>query len=112
MDFPADQVAELKRLWPGAQRAEEGGITFILLPGLAMPEGCSPASTDVLFCPTPRDGYPSRLYFADVIQSPKVLNWAGQSHILGRTWQAFSWRVDEPGLRLAQLVMTHLQALR
>lgn len=112
MDFPADQVAELKRLWPGAQRADEGGITYLLLPDLALPDGCSPARIDALLCPTPRDGYPSRLYFAGAVQSPTPLNWAGQSYILGRTWRVFSWRVDEPGLRLAQLVMAHLRALR
>src|SRR4051812_44343348 len=75
MSFPDDQVGELKRLCPLAQHCDEGGRSYVLLPGLALPEGCSPATTDALLCPTERDGYPSRLFFADRVASSAPLNW-------------------------------------
>jgi hypothetical protein len=112
MSFPGDQVEELKRLLPNVQRCSEGGRTYIYLPGLSLPEGCSPARTDALLCPTERDGYPSRLFFADRIQCPASRNWNALGvRILERNWNAFSWRVNT-NLRLAQLLAAHLKGLR
>lgn len=112
MDFPLDQVGELKQLFPGVQRCDEGGYAYFLLPGLSLPGGCTPGHADILLCPMPRDGYPSRLFFAQVVQSPVSRNWNNTSRILERNWHAFSWIIDQPGLRLAQLVAAHLEALR
>lgn len=114
MNFPADQVDELKTLYPAVQRGEEGGYTYFLIPQIPMPANCSPASVDVLLCPTPRDGYPSRLFFAQQVLCPKALNWNVRGmRILERLWCTFSWRIPEaPNLRLAQLLRTHLEALR
>ena len=39
MDFPRDQLEELKRLYPGVQRCDESGFTFFLLPDVALPDG-------------------------------------------------------------------------
>ena len=75
MSFPEDQVAELKLLCAEAQQCEEAGCTYLLLPGLKLPKGCSPAKTDALLCPTARDGYPFRLFFAERVQSSTKLNW-------------------------------------
>ncbi len=113
MNFPDDQVEELKAMFGGVSRGVEGGVTYFLIPGLALPEGCNPSRTDALLCPTPRDGYNSRLFFADRVQSRQSLNWnAVGVRILERNWNAFSWQVNRPGLRLAQLVSAHLRALR
>lgn len=112
MTFPDDQVEELKLLSPGAERCEEGGKTYLYLPGLSLPDGCAPARIDALLCPTERDGYSSRLFFAVRVQSPASRNWnANGVRILERNWEAFSWKVP-PGLRLAQMVGAHLRGLR
>jgi hypothetical protein len=112
MSFPDDQVGELKRLCPEARQCDEGGRTYLLLPGLALPEGCSPATTTALLCPTERDGYPSRLFLAERVQSRTPLNWnASGVRILERNWHAFSWKVN-PDLRLTQMIAAHLRALR
>jgi hypothetical protein len=109
---PEDQLQEVAALYPGAATAEEGGVTFILLPGAALPDGVTPTHVDLLLCPLERDGYPCRLFFASAIQGGPSLNWHVQgTRILDRAWWAFSWRVP-PGLRLAQMVEAHLQALR
>lgn len=111
MDFPADQLEELKQLVPGAARADEGGSPFFLLPNLILPDGCKPTSCDCLLSPKPHGGYPSRLYFAHVVKSGP--NWNAKNvQILGRNWQGYSWQTNQEGLRLAQLVMEHLRALR
>ncbi|MDD5259490.1 MAG: hypothetical protein PHD29_05940 [bacterium] len=111
--FPEDQISELKKLSPDVMLAEEGGIEYLLIPKLAMPPNCDPAIVDVILCPVQRDGYPSRLFFAQKVKSPKTLNWNGQDvRILDKTWHAYSWKVIRPGLRLAQMVSAHLAALR
>lgn len=110
--YPEDQVAELKLLCPDVSRVEEAGCTFLLLPGLYLPEGCNPARTDALLCPTPRDGYASRLFFAERVQSKPERNWnATGVRIAERNWHAYSWKTN-PNLRLAQMVAAHLRALQ
>lgn len=112
MSFPSDQIEELKRLLGTVQAAEEGGTTYFLIPALALPAGCTPSIVDALLCPTSRDGYPSRLFFAERIQSPISRNWnANGVRIIERNWYAFSWKVPE-NLRLAQIIGVHLRGLR
>lgn len=111
MEFPEEQLTELKTLAPGAARSEEAGLPYFLLPDLQLPDGCSLTVADCLLCPVPKDGYSSRLYFSHVVKAGP--NWHMQNvHILGRNWNAFSWQTNEPNLRLAQMVMEHLRALR
>lgn len=112
--FPEDQIAELRKLSPGLMQGTEAGVTYFLLPQFELPEGCTPGRTDVLLCPTPRDGYDSRVFFAAQISSGKPLNWNHVNvRILERNWSAYSWKVNHRvGLRLAQILLAHLQALR
>ena len=112
MLFPEDQIAELKQLCPDVQLHEEAGCAFLLLPGLNLPEGCRPRTLDALLCPTPRDGYPSRLFFSEKVTSPTERNWnATGIRIAERSWTAYSWKAN-PNLRLAQMIAAHLGALR
>lgn len=114
MSFSEDQVAELKRLCPDLCEVVEANCSYVLLPGLNLPEGCSPARTDALLCPSARDGYPSRLFFSERIESKAsaIPNWnVNGLRIVERNWHAYSWKVN-PQLRLAQMVAAHLRALR
>ncbi len=115
MDFPRDQLEELKRLYPGVQLCDEGGFSFFLLPDVALPEGCVPSRADLLLCPMFRDGYPSRLFIAERISTSANLNWNGTCRILDHNWHAFSWMADQDDqnhLRLAQRVALHMRGLR
>jgi hypothetical protein len=114
MKFAEDEVAELKMLFPGVSKYEEGGITYFLIPSLMLPPRCDPKSTDALFCPMNRgDGYESRLFFSSKVRSPVERNWNGQDvRIIERNWFAYSWKIGESKLRLVQMISAHLRALQ
>lgn len=114
MEFPSDQVEELKSAFPAVFRADEGGITYFLIPNYELPLGSSPGVVDVLLCPTAdRHGYPSRLFFSQQVNSRTPLNWNTNGvRILERNWFAYSWKITQPGLRLMQLLALHLRALQ
>lgn len=114
MEIPPDQIEELKSAYPTVLSAEEGGIVYFLIPQIPLPTGTLPAVADVLLCPTAdRHGYPSRLFFAEQVQSPKPLNWnTNNVRILERNWFAYSWKVTQQGLRLMQILALHLKALQ
>jgi hypothetical protein len=111
MDLPQDQIDELKKIAPDLSAAEEGGFTYLLLRNVVMPEGCIPQHCDLLLCPVAKDGYESRLYFASQIVGCADRNWNGNLRVLERNWFAFSWKV-QPGLRLAPMLIIHLNGLR
>jgi hypothetical protein len=112
MQFADDQVRELARLYAGVQQAVEIEVTYFLIRDLELPAGCIPATVDSLLCPTLRDGYQSRLFFATQVSGGPARNWnATGVRILERNWYAVSWKTRE-GLRLAQMVSAHLDALR
>lgn len=111
MTFEQDQIEELKRIAPNLCIAEEGGLPYMLIRQLQLPEGCQPAIADVLLCPKPRDGYESRLFFPQIITGIPGHNWNGNLRALERNWYAISWKV--PGnLRLAETLLIHLKAFR
>ena len=112
MDLTHDQVEELRSFCDGVARAAEGGYTYLLLSGLRLPPGAAPALIDALLCPMPRDGYTSRLFFAARVTARQALNWNGSIRILERNWEAFSWCISQTNLRPAQMLATHLTALR
>ena len=114
MTFPEDQITELKRHCAELSQYEEASITYLLLKKLLLPEGCRPSACDALLVPNGRDGYSSRLFFDQTIQpaTARALNWnAVGVRVIERNWQAFSWRVNRPNLRLEELLVAHLKGL-
>ena len=111
MNFDETQIIELKNITPNLSIAEEGGYEFILIEGLKLPDGCQPTVVDALLCPTPREGYQSRLYFSEKIGGCPARNWNGNIRVLERNWYAISWQVPS-GLKLFEILFVHLKALR
>lgn len=108
----SDEVRELADLWPCVESLEEQGKAYFRFPNLPLPPGCDPRSTTALLCAHERDGYPSRMFFSQVIRSPTQRNWnTRNAFIAGGAWHAFSWRVDPATNRLAQVVRAFLRAL-
>ncbi len=113
MNYPAEEVAELKMLCPLAARCDEGNTTVFVLPSVTLPAGCTPNVVDALLWPSERDGYPSRLFLSEkVIKPGGQPNWNSNVRILERNWHAFSWHLHRTDLRLAQMVAEHLRGLR
>jgi hypothetical protein len=114
MQYPIDQIDELKAAFPSVLSAEEGGTVYFLIPNCRLPDGTSPPATDVLLCPkSDRHGYPSRLFFAQQVNSSKPLNWNTNGvRILERIWYAYSWKINQQGLRLIQILAMHLKPLQ
>ncbi len=107
-----EHLQELRSLCPDTKTTSEGGVDYVLLPALKLPDGCSPAAVDCLLCLGARDGYPNRLLFAQVVNGPGARNWNGQNiRVAERNWFAYSWRVPG-GLRPIETLIGHLQALR
>ena len=108
------EVDELKEAYPGVKVGTEAGVIYYLIEGLSLPERCVPVASDVLFCPSPREGYPSRLFTAGQIDGPfrSKPNWTATNlRILERNWFAYSWKVRE-GMRLLPTLRAHLDAFR
>lgn len=110
--YSDEELETLKLISPDAMAAEEAGAVVFMLPQLKLPPGCTPDQVDVLLCPTGRDGYPSRLYFAQQVTSPTQRNWNGQWFVLEKNWFAFSWKVAAENLSLVQTLQEHLEALK
>jgi len=111
MRYPKDQLEEFKaQLGPDVREFEEGGYVYLYIPGLKMPPGCTPEITDALLCPQPHSGYTSRLFFKEIIQTPKPVNWNGQYLIVGEQWHAFSYN-NVKDMPLLNMVMNHLRGM-
>lgn len=107
----ADQAQHLKAYCKGVSTLQDGGMTLYRLEALALPDGCSPPRIDALLCNFERDGYQSRLFFAQRLQCPIERNWNFDGPIAGQRWFSFSWKVDPSGLCLRQLLASHLEGL-
>ncbi|MDD2300487.1 MAG: hypothetical protein PHU69_12730 [Fermentimonas sp.] len=105
-----EQFQALKETCTNAQVFEESGYTYIYIPDQKMPPGCKPPVSDVILCPQEHSGYTSRLFFKDIIQTPKQLNWNGQAFILGQQWHAFSFN-NVANMPLLNMVINHLRGL-
>jgi hypothetical protein len=109
--FEAEQIDELKKMFPEIKQCQENGHIYFYIPDYTLPEGCKPQKANLLFCPTERDGYNSRLFFSEKITTSKPLNWnANCVRILESNWYAFSWRIA-PNMRLAQMFAAHIGGL-
>lgn len=110
MDYPQEQIAELKRYCSKVSALTEGNATFLYLEQLRLPEGCEPAACDALLRPFQgADGYPSQLYFSEQIKSPYARNWnVINARICEKNWFAFSWKVNPASPTLARILVAHL----
>lgn len=106
------EIRELFQLCQDAKEFTEFGKRYILLCGLRLPSHCAPSVLDALLCLDERDGYATRLYFAQQVSCRNGLNWNAQNvPILQRNWSSYSWRVVATG-RPIEVLAQHLKAFR
>jgi hypothetical protein len=110
VEYPREQLEDLKRYCSKLTALNEGNVTFFHLEGLRLPSGCVPQTCDALLCPVDRESYPSRLYFSAQIVSPYTRNWNVSNARIGeKNWFAFSWKVTLVSPTLVQLLLAHLE---
>lgn len=105
-----EELEQLKKYCAGVSRHLEAQVEYFHLKGLRLPKGCTPEVVDAIFCPTPRDGYESRLGFEQKIATTHPRNWT-EIRILDRNWAAFSWRYPFNGLTPLQKLLGHFEGL-
>lgn len=109
MTFDSDEIRKIREISSSVASATDGGITFLLIEGLRLPEKCTPKVVNALLCPVLKDGYSSRLYFELIPQGIQPLNWNGNLWLLDKNWHAFSWQTS-PGQKLFEMIVEHLNA--
>lgn len=110
MEYPQEQIDELKRYCSRVSALTEGNGTFLHLEQLRLPDGCEPAVCDALLRPfTGGDGYPSQLYFSVLVKSPYTRNWnVSNARLCEKNWFAFSWKVSPVSPTLVKILVAHL----
>lgn len=109
MEYPKEQIDELKKYCSSVSAMAEAGVTYLLLEGLRLPAGCKPPVCNALLRPVPGDGYPSRLFFSEMITSSYTRNWNVNNARIGeKNWVAFSWTVNLVTPTLAQILVAHM----
>jgi hypothetical protein len=109
MPEPLD-LTGLETVSSGITTFTEGGQRYVHLPLLRLPDGCNPAATAALICMDTRDGYPTRLFFAQPIASRTSLNWRPTTAIAGKQWYSFSWNNVPSSTRPVEVLIGHLTA--
>lgn len=114
MSFEQDQIDELKCYYSNLSVVEDAGQRFILIPLLQLPDGCVPQGVEGLLCPSPRDGYPSRLFLSSKIKhNGPGQNWNADGVVIaGKRWWAVSWKTNNNNQRILGMVTAHLQAFK
>jgi|ERR1700733_2842118 len=110
MQFPQEQIDELKPYCSSLSALTEANATYFHLIGLRLPPGCTPEICDALLRPFKgNDSYPSQLYFSVAIRSPFGRNWnVSNARICEKNWFAFSWKHTLVLPTLAQMLVNHL----
>lgn len=104
-----EHLEELQLICQGAKEMSEGGLAYIHLPSLKLPEGCSPAEVEALLCLSSHSGYSTRLFLRERVAG-RGNNWTTHC-VLGRSWHTWSWNHIPSSLRPMQILAEHLRGL-
>jgi hypothetical protein len=103
-------LEELSRLCGEASVIVEGGVDFISLPRLRLPDGCNPQIQAALLCTGQHAGYTTRLLLASPVPG-RGAHWTTHM-VAGRFWHTWSWNQVPAGSRPAEILAEHLRGLR
>lgn len=105
-----EQLDELRAVFGDVTEKAEGGVDFVVLPRLVLPEGCAPREMKALLCLGQHGGYTTRLFLQQAVAG-RGANWS--SHVvLGSPWWTWSWNQVPANLRPAEILAEHLRGLR
>jgi hypothetical protein len=103
-------LQELRSVCGEVSVVTEGGVDFVFLPRVVLPQGCNPRETAALLCIGQHAGYTTRLFLPTVIAG-KGANWT-QHMVAGKLWHTWSWNLVLASLRPAEILVEHLRGLR
>ena len=109
MPRAAEDLEEVRKfLCPAAREVVEGGVEYLHLPNLKMPDGT--VQDALLRLTVTGDGYATRLYLAREIDG-KGSNWTAH-RILDRQWFTWSFKEVSPQERLVVILANHFRPLK
>lgn len=100
---------ELRRVYPTAQKVQEGQRLLAFLPGLMVSTSAGPRKVNALLYPYDHNGYQTRLFFSE--QLPSHANFSA-FNVCGATWYAPSWQGISASLPWSEIVANHLRAIK
>ena len=105
-----EQLDELRAAFGEVTSMVEGGVDFVFLPRLVLPEGCTTREMQALLCLGQHTGYTTRLFLQYAVTG-RCANWSSHA-VLGRPWWTGSWNHVPAHMRPAQILAEHLRGLR
>lgn len=108
-----NELNELKVFCADARVMSETGIDYIFIPALQVLTSKGAHTMCALLCPSQHpSGYMTRLFFdASLYGAGQSQNWT-EHRILERNWHTWSWQNVSENQTLAQILLSHLDALR
>lgn len=106
----AESLQELSDLCGEVREFVEGGRTYLYLPQLKLPAGCTPSEVEGLLCIQEHSGYATRLFLSQPV-ARRGTNWS-MHRIVDRNWHTWSWNNVSAQMRPAAILAEHLRALR
>jgi hypothetical protein len=108
MPRAAEDLEEVRKfLCPAAREMSEGGVEYLHLPDLKLPNGM--VEDALLRLTVTGDGYATRLYLTTKIEKPG-LNWTAH-RILDREWFTWSFKDVPAEERLSVILVNHFRPL-
>lgn len=105
----SEALAEVQALCPNAAEMTEAGLSYISLPGLRVFSNGTSQTVDALLCLQQYCGYTTKLFLSQQVTGK--VGWSAYV-IMGRTWYSWSWQNVPAHLRPAEILISHLRALR
>lgn len=105
------QLVSLRNLSPQAELMTEGGQVAAYLPSVQFEAKGAKVTRNLLLWPGPKDGYLTRLFLSEQVQSTEGRAWTSFS-LCGGTWWAVSWQGVAANLPWLAILANHLRAFK
>lgn len=105
-------MSELQGAYPGALRADAGGVALVKIPALDLPDGCKPPSTEALVVLDTAQPKPRLLLRTKPVTPAGVCpRNVSPETVAGEAWFGFSYNVswDEARHSAVQFVLSALR---
>lgn len=106
-----EELESLRAISPQALLGNDGGVTYVLLPGTRLTTPTGLVVMDTVLCPRGLGGYVTRLLLERKLEEKSQLNWQGVM-LIGRPWHTWSWNQIQPNQTWLRIFAEHARLLR